>query len=141
MKHFKPDEFACGCGCGTGYQKMDPDFLRLLERARTLAGTPFRLNSAYRCKAHNRAVGGVPGSSHTKGLAVDIAADNTRIRFLVLVSLLLAEMEDLGALDPTGAEIVMELLREKSRFRAGIGGRFIHFDRDPEKTAGLVWTY
>lgn len=35
---------------------------------------PIRVNSGYRSEAVNEAVGGVPGSAHTRGLAADICA-------------------------------------------------------------------
>ena len=37
-------------------------------------GKPLKVNSGYRCKALNAAVGGVPTSQHVKGEAADIAA-------------------------------------------------------------------
>lgn len=66
LRHFSPVEFRCKCGCGAGMEKMDADLLHLLDEARDLAGTPFSLTSAYRCPKHNKAVGGVPTSAHTR---------------------------------------------------------------------------
>ncbi len=52
---------------------MDADLLQMLDEAQlNLAGIPFPLSSAYRCPKHNKAVGGVPTSAHTRGYAVDI---------------------------------------------------------------------
>lgn len=42
-------------------------------RTRLVYGDVLRINSFYRCQKHNDAVGGVPHSSHTTGLAVDIS--------------------------------------------------------------------
>jgi len=44
-----------------------------LDLAREIAEVPFQINSAYRCQIHNQLVGGVKGSAHLSGLAVDIA--------------------------------------------------------------------
>lgn len=35
---------------------------------------PIRVNSGFRSEAVNKAVGGVPGSAHTRGLAADVCA-------------------------------------------------------------------
>ena len=76
LRHFSPVEFRCKCGCGTGMEKMDADLLQMLDEARDLAGIPFPLSSAYRCPKHNKAVGGVPTSAHTRGLKPDSGASS-----------------------------------------------------------------
>lgn len=48
----------------------------ILEPLRTAIGQPIKINSAYRCKAVNLAVGGVSTSHHLLGLAADIHFDN-----------------------------------------------------------------
>ncbi|ANE35655.1 putative peptidase M15 family protein [Campylobacter iguaniorum] len=68
--YFTNDELKCKC-CGVN--KIDDNFLALLVDIREHAKTPFKINSAYRCVAHNKKVGGVSNSKHVKGLAVDIA--------------------------------------------------------------------
>lgn len=53
-------------------------FVRAVNRAALSAG-PLRVTSWYRDAARNAAVGGVPGSRHLRGLAVDVvAADPSR---------------------------------------------------------------
>ena len=44
----------------------------ILEPLRTTLNKPIFINSGYRCKELNKAVGGVPGSHHLQGLAADI---------------------------------------------------------------------
>lgn len=44
----------------------------ILEPLRTALNKPIIINSGYRCKELNKAVGGVPDSHHLKGLAADI---------------------------------------------------------------------
>lgn len=46
----------------------------VLQPLRDAWGKPLRVNSGYRCKALNAAVGGAPTSQHVKGEAADIAA-------------------------------------------------------------------
>ena len=45
---------------------------KVLEPLRQHFGKPIRINSGFRCKALNDAVGGAKNSYHTKGRAVDI---------------------------------------------------------------------
>ena len=45
---------------------------KVLEPLRAHFGVPIKINSAFRCKALNAAVGGAVNSYHTKGRAVDI---------------------------------------------------------------------
>lgn len=46
----------------------------VLQPLRDAWNKPLKVNSGYRCKALNAAVGGVPTSQHVKGEAADIAA-------------------------------------------------------------------
>ncbi len=46
----------------------------VLQPLRDAWWKPLKVNSGYRCKALNAAVGGVPTSQHVKGEAADIAA-------------------------------------------------------------------
>lgn len=72
-EHFDSWEFACRCGCGQ--MQVDPRLVAALEALRGALGLPIRINSAYRCKAHNKAVGGVTESQHTRGRAADITVE------------------------------------------------------------------
>ena len=49
----------------------------VLQPLRNLRGKPVVISSGYRSEEVNRAVGGVKGSQHLKGEAVDIAVENT----------------------------------------------------------------
>lgn len=46
--------------------------LQVLEPARNEIGHPLIVTSGYRCKALNKAVGGVAGSYHVMGMAADL---------------------------------------------------------------------
>jgi uncharacterized protein YcbK (DUF882 family) len=67
--HFSRKELACRC-CGRLI--VDPRLIEALEALRQLGGVPIVIHAGYRCPAHNREVGGVPNSEHTRGLAADI---------------------------------------------------------------------
>ena len=49
--------------------------VEMLENLRAVAKRPLVITSGYRCREHNRAVGGSPSSLHMLGLAADISAD------------------------------------------------------------------
>jgi uncharacterized protein YcbK (DUF882 family) len=100
------------------YKKMEEELLKRLDFARELANTPFKITSGYRTKEHNRKVGGVPNSSHCKGLAADIYCDSNINRWRIIDSLI------------------------KARFtRIGIGKNFIHCDIDEDKANGVIFLY
>jgi len=88
LKYFNYDEFDSPDEDGSGLPttdggKMSISFLHKLDEARAIAGVPFSITSGYRSKKHNATVGGRVGSSHLKGVAVDIScktsADRTKI--------------------------------------------------------------
>ncbi|MFQ8737042.1 MAG: YcbK family protein [Bilophila wadsworthia] len=116
LASFSPVEFRCKCGCGAGMEKMDADLLHLLDEARDLAGTPFSLTSAYRCPKHNKAVGGVPTSAHTRGYAVDIRCVDSHSRFVILQALL-----------------------EVGFRRIELAPTWIHVDNDPDKPRDVAF--
>lgn len=119
LTYFRAREFDCQCGrCVGGAEHMDVNLLVLLDHARAEAGVPFVITSAYRCAAHNRSVGGVTNSAHTRGQAVDIATLSSRARFEVLRALL-----------AMGAQ------------RVGIGSTFVHVDTDETKPRRVAWDY
>lgn len=115
--YFSRHEFDSPDMPGSG-DLMDIDFLRRLSFARAMAGIPFKINSGYRTKAHNKKVGGVGDSAHTKGLAADISATNSNQRFIILSALLRSGFD-----------------------RIGFAKTFIHVDLDTSKVSSLMWTY
>lgn len=97
---------------------MNEDFLAKLDKAREFANIPFIINSAYRSPEQNARVGGKPNSSHLRGLAVDIRANDSSTRYIVL-----------NALINVGFN------------RIGVASSFIHVDDDKEKSNNVIWTY
>ena len=67
--HFELYEFQCGDKTDT--VKYDLQVVYALEAARQFFGVPITISSAYRTSTYNKKVGGVTGSYHTKGRAVD----------------------------------------------------------------------
>ena len=117
MKYFNYSEFDSPDLKDSG-KKMDKNLLSMLDDIREIVGEPIIITSGYRTSAHNEAVGGVEGSSHTKGLAVDIAVRNSRMRFKLL-----------NAIQEVGIN------------RIGIADNFIHIDVDKDKNPNVIWTY
>ena len=124
LKYFKLSEFDSPDLEGSG-SNMNYTFLEKLDQARGLAGIPFKITSGFRTEAYQddltrrgykTAKKGT--SPHLKGLAADISVKDSRQRFIVINSLLLAGFT-----------------------RIGIADTFIHVDLDTEKSQNVIWTY
>lgn len=115
--YFSVDEFASPDLDGSGIN-MDKEFISKLDKARQYAAIPFKISSGYRTKEHNKNVGGVPDSAHTKGHAADIVCSAGVNRFIIVTALLEAGFN-----------------------RIGIANSFIHVDDDPSKPKHCIWTY
>jgi peptidoglycan hydrolase-like protein with peptidoglycan-binding domain len=68
-KYFKDSEFKCPC-CGLNLEKNG--IKQIADEIREHFGRPAIITSGTRCVKHNREVGGVAGSYHTTGNAIDI---------------------------------------------------------------------
>ena len=64
MNYFTDKELQCPCCKITN---MDSRFLEKINRARHISQVPYVVNSACRCKKHNKKVGGSLTSSHLFG--------------------------------------------------------------------------
>ena len=69
-KNFSSEELQCKCGCSE--LKFDANLVKMLQRLRDYLDAPVIVTSGYRCKKHNKVVGGVENSYHTLGMASDI---------------------------------------------------------------------
>lgn len=116
-RYFRPSEFDSPDEPGSGEQ-MDPEFMEMLNKARHLAGVPFKITSGVRSKEVNERCGGVKDSAHLKGLACDISTVDSRTRCRVLYGLIQVGFN-----------------------RIGIGPNFIHVDDDPSKAEDVTWLY
>ena len=124
LKYFKLSEFDSLDEVGSG-SKMNYTFLEKLDQARGLAGIPFKITSGFRTEAYQDDLtrrgyktAKYGTSPHLKGLAADISVKDSRQRYIVINSLLLAGFT-----------------------RIGIADTFIHVDLDTEKSQNVIWTY
>lgn len=90
--------------------------LTMLFEARDRAGVPFVITSGLRTPAQNAAAGGVPDSSHEKGLAVDIACTDSISRFKMIRAFIMIGFTRIGCYD-----------------------RHVHVDVDSEKPQNVLW--
>jgi len=80
-EYFSLYEFECPC-CRR--VMLSPDLLARLNHLRMVINRPIYINSGYRCKEENHRVGGVSGSYHLLGMAVDIHAGDFLLYDLLL---------------------------------------------------------
>jgi len=118
IKHFVPKEFDSPDLPGISGQKMNLPFVVALDAIRDIVGVPLKVNSGYRSKAHNKAVGGVSNSAHTQGLAADIRCTSDELR----------------------ARIVRAAIKSGIT-RIGLGATMIHLDMDDTLPAPRIWLY
>ena len=116
MKYFTLTEFDSPDIEGSG-KDMCPDFLEMIDRARDIAGIPFKINSGMRSKTWNQHVGGRVGSSHLKGCAADVHCNNSGDRIKIVASLIQVGFR-----------------------RLGIAKTFVHVDCDKDKQ-NAIWLY
>lgn len=83
VKHFEPEEF------GDPY-RMDSELVHRLDVARSLAGVPFRISSAFRASSD---------TTHGRGEGVDIACTRSRDRWHIVNGLWHAGFHRIGVYD------------------------------------------
>lgn len=74
IRYFTREEFRCNCGgkhCNGFPKEPGAALLRLADRVREHFGAAAIISSGVRCERHNAAVGGVSGSRHLTGKAMD----------------------------------------------------------------------
>lgn len=115
--NFSSAEFDCHC---TNKDCKDTviskELVYRLQDIRDLFDESISISSGYRCKTHNKAVGGVKGSTHAKGQAADLQASDLKYLFKI-IDLLYAE-NSIGTYDS-----------------------FLHFDvrEDEKRSTGRRW--
>lgn len=111
---FKPSEFE-RCNPACAITDMNEEFMDRLQTARTIAGVPFKLNSAFRTVEHEKVRGRSGKSMHCQGRAVDIKCVDSGTRYRIIQALLAAGFHGIG-----------------------IDNTFIHVD---DRDLPLIWTY
>lgn len=119
LKYFEPSEFQED-GKDV-FDKMQPEFLKLLDEVRDRCGFPFQITSSYRSPEKNKKVGGSLNSMHLQGRAVDIACTSSVQRWIIVreairSGLTVGIMPNAIHLDNRPAAI---LFHYYERFRAG----------------------
>ncbi|MFW5981545.1 MAG: YcbK family protein [bacterium] len=76
-RDFSLKEFECKDG--SHQVVVHRELVLKLQKLRDRLGFPIIINSAYRNKTHNKAVGGSDNSQHLKGTAVDISLHNQKL--------------------------------------------------------------
>lgn len=116
-KYFDYSEFDQPGRPGTG-NNMNIDFMNMLDSTRHDAGIAFHVTSGFRDEKYNRTIGGSDNSAHLRGKAADIAATDSRTRWLIINAAI------------------------KNGFnRIGIGRTFIHLDSDKSLPQDVIWHY
>jgi uncharacterized protein YcbK (DUF882 family) len=119
MRYFSIAEFDSPDAPGSGVN-MHQDLLELLDEIRAIYGKPIVITSGYRTPEHNASLGknASKNSSHLKGLAVDIAIENSNQRYEIIRIAMLLGIK-----------------------RIGTGKGFVHIDIDASKPSNVNWVY
>jgi uncharacterized protein YcbK (DUF882 family) len=99
---------------------LDLELTAMLDRARGLAGVPFEIACGLRTQAENDALPeSVKDSAHLTGHAVDLACNDSSLRYNMLRGLILAGFT-----------------------RIGVYSAHLHADNDPtlqQQTGNVIW--
>lgn len=97
---------------------LNPKLVERLILAQRMCGEQFIITSGFRSQAYERSKGRKGTSSHCKGLAVDLSAINSHLRFIIVAALLYAGFP-----------------------RLGVGKTFLHADIDETKPYPIIFHY
>ena len=82
MRYFGKHEFKMGDK--NVFDKMDKEFLEVLDNLRECVNESLYITSSYRSEEYNESVGGSKNSQHLKGNAVDLFCDNGALRLKIV---------------------------------------------------------
>lgn len=119
--HFSRQELACPC-CGR--LQLEERLLIALEKLRSLANGPVLVHDGYRCPKHNREVGGVPDSEHTRGCAADISLAKISLQRMYELALEVPEFRDGGIGVYDGGFLHVDVRPRRARW-ARVRGRYV----------------
>ena len=114
-RNFVYDEFKCPC-CGKN--ETSEKLISLLDYVRSIIGMPMEVNSGWRCKKHNKKIGGNPESEHSTGEGADIKCESSKMRYLLIKTALSIGFN-----------------------RIGVGNGFIHLGISPDRPNEVIWIY
>ena len=78
--NFDSSEFECqGVECCNHSAPMDRVFIERLQRLRDAIGSSISVSSGFRCRTHNKSIGGAKNSYHALGLASDIKCSSLSV--------------------------------------------------------------
>lgn len=121
-EHFNVQEFKCKCGRNHEI-KIDSNLPNILEKLMIKIGANVgNISSGYRCKAHDKAVGGSGKGSHVEGYACDITFKDKNGKTISSKNVAL-RLEDLGHKKGIG-------------YRCGGNINYTHIDTKPRKWYG-----
>ena len=112
VKYFKIEEFDCQ---ETGNNRMEDDFLLLLDKLRSNCGFPFKITSGYRDPEHSIEAAKVVPGRHAQGIAADVQILDSASRFKIIKEAMKLGFTGVGVadtfvhLDTRGASPVMWL--------------------------------
>lgn len=118
---FSRSELQCRC-CGR--LQIDSRLLDGLEQLRRLAGTPVIVHAGYRCPQHNQAVGGVPNSEHTLGLAADIGLPGLSLQRMYELALEVPQFAQGGIGVYDGGFLHVDVREHRTRW-ARVSGKYV----------------
>ena len=81
IKYFGKNEMTCKCGCGLN--NTDLRLIQIADGIREHFGHPAVITSGCRCTKHNAEVGGVQGSRHVLGKAMDFYIQGVPVQELL----------------------------------------------------------
>ncbi len=113
MKYFKLSEFDCK---ETGNNKMQPEFLDMMDKLREACGFPFVITSGYRDPSHSIETKKSKPGTHAQGIAADIKVN-----------------------DGSQAYLVQKYAYELGFTGIALGNGFVHVDI--RKTTPVSWRY
>ncbi len=117
MNYFKSSDFDSPDEPGSG-ARLDPNLLDALDYLQDRCEFKFVITSAVRSAKHNEDVGGVAGSEHLLGQAVDISVANGMQRYRLVEEALMLGIT-----------------------RIGIKKDCIHLGVSPTLPQRVIWTY
>lgn len=101
--HFCREEFACKCGSFCDGYPAEPvrTLVEAAESLRNHFNAPAIVSSGLRCSVHNKNVGGVSGSRHLSGKAVDLCVKGRTAQELLSYVQALPQIRYCYAIDGT----------------------------------------